>query len=66
MTHDHPAVETAARVAPGGTRLLFLLNHSPEPAHLAACTTATDLLTGKRVDQGEPLVLDLLGVAIFQ
>ncbi|MFF8016720.1 beta-galactosidase [Streptomyces sp. NPDC007929] len=63
---DHPEVETATRVAPDGTRLLFLLNHAPEPAHLTAHTTATDLLTGKRVDQGEPLVLDPLGVAILQ
>ncbi|CAM5376590.1 beta-galactosidase [Streptomyces purpurascens] len=63
---DHPAVETATRVAPDGTRLLFLLNHAPEPAHLTAHATATDLLTGKRVDQGEPLVLDPLGVAILQ
>ncbi|MER5577154.1 beta-galactosidase [Streptomyces massasporeus] len=63
---DHPAVETATRVAPDGTRLLFLLNHSPEPARLTAHTTATDLLTGKRVDQGEPLVLDPFGVAILQ
>ncbi|WP_435281953.1 beta-galactosidase [Streptomyces koelreuteriae] len=62
----HPAVETATRVAPDGTRLLFLLNHAPEPARLTAHTTATDLLTGKRVDQDEPLVLDPLGVAILQ
>ncbi|MGX5211950.1 beta-galactosidase [Streptomyces violaceus] len=62
----HPAVETATRVAPDGTRLLFLLNHAPEPARLTAHFTATDLLTGKRVDQGEPLVLDPLGVAILQ
>ncbi|MFI6809707.1 beta-galactosidase [Streptomyces luteogriseus] len=63
---DHPAVETATRVAPDGTRLLFLLNHAPEPARLIAHATATDLLTGKRVDEGEPLVLDPLGVAILQ
>ncbi|MFJ8047298.1 beta-galactosidase [Streptomyces luteogriseus] len=63
---DHPAVETATRVAPDGTRLLFLLNHAPEPARLTAHTTATDLLTGKRVHEGEPLVLDPLGVAILQ
>ncbi|EFL35581.1 beta-galactosidase [Streptomyces viridochromogenes DSM 40736] len=63
---DHPSVETATRVAPDGTRLLFLLNHAPEPAHLTAHATATDLLTGKRVDQGEPLVLDPLGVAVLQ
>ncbi|MDQ0716966.1 beta-galactosidase [Streptomyces luteogriseus] len=63
---DHPAVETATRVAPDGTRLLFLLNHAPEPARLTAHATATDLLTGKRVGEGEPLVLDPLGVAILQ
>ncbi|MER7403761.1 beta-galactosidase [Streptomyces sp. NPDC000070] len=62
----HPAVETATRVTPDGTPLLFLLNHAPEPARLTAHTTATDLLTGKRVEQGEPLVLDPLGVAILQ
>jgi beta-galactosidase len=63
---DHSAVETATRVAPDGIRLLFLLNHAPEPAHLTIHTTATDLLTGKRVEQGDPLVLDPLGVAILQ
>ncbi|MEU0166048.1 beta-galactosidase [Streptomyces iakyrus] len=63
---DHPEVETATRVTPDGTRLLFLLNHTPEPARLTAHTPATDLLTGKRLDQGEPLVLDPLGVAILQ
>ncbi|WP_329333629.1 beta-galactosidase [Streptomyces sp. NBC_00663] len=63
---DHPAVETATRVAPDGTRLLFVLNHAPEPAHLTALTTATDLLTGKRIEQGEPLSLDPLGVAVLR
>ncbi|MFF5366911.1 beta-galactosidase [Streptomyces sp. NPDC013187] len=63
---DHPAVETASRVTPDGTRLLFLLNHACEPAHLTALGTATDLLSGKRVDGGQPLVLDPLGVAILQ
>jgi beta-galactosidase len=62
----HPTVETANRVTPDGTRLLFLLNHAPEPARLTAHATATDLLTGKRLDQGEPLVLDPWGVAILQ
>ncbi|MFD5228935.1 beta-galactosidase [Streptomyces qaidamensis] len=62
----HPAVETATRVTPDGTRLLFLLNHAPGPARLTAHATATDLLTGKRLDQGEPLVLDPWGVAILQ
>ena len=63
---DHPTVETASRIAPDGTRLLFLLNHTPEPARLTAHTTATDLLTGKRFEKGEPLTLDPLGTAILR
>ncbi|SDP64136.1 beta-galactosidase [Streptomyces sp. cf386] len=62
---DHPTVETATRIAPDGTRLLFLLNHAPEPARLTAHSTAIDLLTGKRTEEGEPLTLDPLGVAIL-
>jgi len=62
----HEGLETAARVAPDGTRLLFLLNHSPQPAGLTAHTTATDLLTGKKVQAGAPLTLDPLGVAVLR
>ncbi|MEU6143858.1 beta-galactosidase [Streptomyces sp. NPDC047081] len=63
---DHPTVETATRVAPDGTRLLFLLNHAQEPAHLTAHTTATDLLTGKGTEPGAPFTLDPLGVAVLR
>ncbi|WP_328422136.1 beta-galactosidase [Streptomyces sp. NBC_00443] len=63
---DHPALETATRVAPDGTTLLFLLNHAPEPARLTAHTTGTDLLTGKRVEEGEPLTIDPLGTVILR
>ncbi|MDN3021474.1 beta-galactosidase [Streptomyces sp. S.PB5] len=63
---DHPSVEAATRVAPDGTRLLFLLNHGAEHAHLTAHTTATDLLTGKRTEKGEPLTLDPLGVLVLR
>ncbi|MEV0175605.1 beta-galactosidase [Streptomyces sp. NPDC050803] len=63
---DLPAVETATRVAPDGTRLLFLLNHAPEPARLTAPATATDLLTGKRFQAKDPLVLDPRGVAVLR
>jgi beta-galactosidase len=61
-----PGLETATRVAPDGTRLLFLLNHTAEPAHLKAHATATDLLTGKRVEEGAPLSLEPLGTAILR
>ncbi|MEV8432900.1 beta-galactosidase [Streptomyces chartreusis] len=63
---DRPTVETATRVAPDGTRLLFLLNHAPEPAHLTAHATGTDLLTGKRVEKGEQLTLDPLGTLVLR
>ena len=63
---DHPTVETAHRVAPDGTRLLFLLNHAQEPAQLTAHATATDLLTGKQIEARDPLTLDPLGVAVLR
>ena len=62
----HEGVETANRVAPDGTRLLFLLNHTAEPARLTAHADATDLLTGKWVEAEEPLILDPLGVAVLR
>ncbi|MEU0207210.1 beta-galactosidase [Streptomyces canus] len=63
---DYEGLETAARIAPDGTRLLFLLNHSAQPAGLTAHTTATDLLSGKKVEAGAPLTLDPLGVAVLR
>jgi beta-galactosidase len=63
---DLPTIETAHRVALDGTRLLFLLNHGPNTAHLTAHVTGTDLLTGKQVVQNEPLALDPLGVVILR
>ncbi|MEH0514946.1 beta-galactosidase [Streptomyces sp. B21-106] len=63
---DHRSVETATRVTPDGARLLFLLNHGAEPARLTAHAAATDLLTGKRHDRGEALVLDPRGVAVLR
>ncbi|GAA2426539.1 beta-galactosidase [Streptomyces glaucus] len=62
----HPAVESATRVAPDGTRLLFLLNHAPGPARLTAHAAGTDLLTGRRVEAHVPLTLDPLGVVVLR
>ncbi|MFF0011746.1 beta-galactosidase [Streptomyces sp. NPDC005374] len=59
-------LETATRVAPDGTRLLFLLNHTAEPVELTAQVTGTDLLTGKRTEAGAPLTLDPRGVAVLR
>jgi beta-galactosidase len=58
-------LETAVRVAPDGTRLLFLLNHAAAPVRVDACATGTDLLTGERVESGQPITLEPRGVKVF-
>ncbi|MES5818516.1 beta-galactosidase [Streptomyces sp. RG80] len=63
---EHKGLEAATRIAPDGTRLLFLLNHTEEAAHLKACTSATDLLTGKQTEAGAPFTLDPRGVAVLR
>jgi beta-galactosidase len=62
----HEGLETATRVAPDGTRLLFLLNHTDGTAELKAHAPATDLLTGKRTEVGSPFALDPRGVAVLR
>ncbi|MFB8777824.1 beta-galactosidase [Streptomyces broussonetiae] len=62
---DHRGVETATRIAADGTPLLFLLNHAPAPTSLPVAFTAADLLTGRRLERGEPLTLDPYGVAVL-
>ncbi|WP_333737165.1 beta-galactosidase [Streptomyces sp. IBSBF 2806] len=62
---DHRAVETATRVAPDGVRLLFLLNHGSASIDVAVHASARDLLTGKRLDQGDALTLEPLGVVVL-
>lgn len=61
-----PALETAARVAPDGTRLLFLLNHAAEPVEVPAETGGLDLLTGERIEPGRPFGLDAYGVRVLR
>jgi beta-galactosidase len=63
---DVPDLETAVRVAPDGTRLLFLLNHRAEPVEVAACTGGVDLLTGERIERGQPVTLDRYGVMLLR
>ncbi|MHB9757668.1 beta-galactosidase [Streptomyces sp. BYX5S] len=63
---DHRDVESAARVAPDGTHVVFLLNHGAQAVELTAHTTVTDLLTGERHDKGGPLALGPLGVAVLR
>ncbi|CAG6398364.1 beta-galactosidase [Streptomyces cocklensis] len=61
-----PGLETAARVAPDGTRLLFLLNHAAEPVEVPAGAGGLDLLTGERIDPGRPFGLDPYGVRVLR
>jgi beta-galactosidase len=49
---DVPDLESTVRVAPDGTRLLFLLNHRPEAVEVAAAHAGLDLLSGLRVERG--------------
>jgi beta-galactosidase len=63
---DLPHLETAARVAPDGTRLLFLLNHDAEPVQVPAPATGADLLTGERVEQGRAVSLEGYGVRVVR
>jgi len=63
---DVPDLETAVRVAPDGTRLLFLLNHGAEPAEVSAQASGVDLLTGNRVEAGQPLTVDAAGVLVLR
>jgi len=59
-------LETAVRVAPDGTRLLFLLNHRDSPVTVAACTSGVDLLTGDRVVRDQPMTLAPRGVVVLR
>jgi beta-galactosidase len=61
-----PDLETAVRVTPDGTRLLFLLNHRAEPVEVAASTGGVDLLTGDRVAPGRPISLEPRGVVVLR
>ncbi|GGO26628.1 beta-galactosidase [Micromonospora parathelypteridis] len=63
---DVPDLESAVRVAPDGSRLLFLLNHRAEPIEVAAPTSGVDLLTGDRTATGAALRLPAYGVVVLR
>lgn len=63
---DVPDLETAVRVTPDGTRLLFLLNHRAEPVEVPARVSGVDLLTDGRIEPGQPIRLDPYGVAVIR
>ncbi|MFC6018298.1 beta-galactosidase [Plantactinospora solaniradicis] len=63
---DVPDLETTVRVAPDGTRLLFLLNHRAEPVEVTAHTGGTDLLSGDPIEYGQPIRLGPHGVMVLR
>ncbi|WP_327040812.1 beta-galactosidase [Micromonospora ureilytica] len=63
---DVPDLESAVRVAPDGSRLLFLLNHRAEPVEVTARTGGVDLLTGDRTAAGGALRLPAYGVVVLE
>ncbi|HLH69379.1 MAG TPA: beta-galactosidase [Candidatus Dormibacteraeota bacterium] len=63
---DVPGLETALRVAPDGTRLLFLLNHRAEPVEVAAVVTGLDLLSGEGIEHGQRIRLGPYGVMVVR
>ncbi len=62
---DVPDLETTLRVAPDGTRLLFLLNHRDQPVEVAAIAPGTDLLSGTRIQRGQQITLAPRSVVIL-
>ena len=63
---DVPGVETAVRVAPDGSRLLFVLNHRAGPVDLHVPVAGVDLLTGDRLEPGRPVTLEPAGVLLIR
>jgi beta-galactosidase len=60
-----PELETAVRVTPDGNRLLFLLNHRDSAVEVVAREAGVDLLSGRRVEGGQPVRLDAYGVMVL-
>lgn len=63
---DVQDLETAVRVTPAGTRVLFLLNHRNEAIEVTAERGGVELLTGSRVEAGEPVKIEARGVLLVQ
>jgi len=63
---DRPALETATRVTPDGTRILFLLNHDSVPVGVTAAVDGTELLSGDRISRGAPLTVGARDVLVVR
>ncbi|MGW3888036.1 beta-galactosidase [Micromonospora chokoriensis] len=63
---DVADLESAVRVAPDGSRLLFLLNHQADPVEVTARRGGVDLLTGDRTVTGSTVRLPAYGVVVLK
>lgn len=63
---DVPDLETAVRVTRDGARLLFLLNHRADAVEVPARRGGSDLLSGQRVERGDPIRLEPRGVKVLR
>ena len=54
---DDEGVEVVDRVSPGGVRHRFVLHHGTDPVTVSSKVAGTDLLTGRRIAVGDPLIL---------
>lgn len=63
---DVPDLETAVRVTRDGARLLFLLNHRADAVEVPARRGGSDLLSGRRVERGDPIRLEPRGVKVLR
>ena len=62
---DVDGVEVADRVSPAGTRYRFVLHHGPSSVTLESEVSGTDLLTGRRIQLGDPLTLSPTEVLVL-
>lgn len=59
-------LETAMRIAPDGSRVLFVLNHGAVPTYVTVDHAGTDLLAEQHVDAGDTVKIDGCGVMIIR
>jgi len=63
---DNRDLETAMRIAPDGSRVLFILNHRAAPTYVTVDHAGTDLLAEQHVDAGDTVKIDSCGVMIIR
>lgn len=66
LVGSYPGLETATRVTPDGTTILFLLNHGTEAVSAVAQAGGQNLLTGQWIEPGTPLKLEPRDVLVLR